>query len=56
MTAKQIQMASHFVGLLFGGKIFWGKFGERVLLQKQQKRRIGFASQRTEIEWERGIE
>jgi hypothetical protein len=51
-------MAIPFVGLIFGGRIFWGKFCERVLFEKWQKKRkrIGSASQRIEIEPEMAIE
>jgi hypothetical protein len=61
MTAKQVQIAIPFVGLIFGGRIFWGKFCERVFLQKQQRnqkkqrKRIASASQRIEIESEMAI-
>ena len=58
MTAKPVQIAIPFVGLIFGGRIFWGKFCERVLFEKWQKKRkrIGLASQRIEIEPEMAIE
>ena len=56
MTTKLVQMAIRFVGLIFGGKIFWGKFCERVLLLKQQRKKIVSASQRIEIEPEIPLE
>lgn len=57
MTAKQVQMAIPFVELIFGGRIFWGKFCEQVLVEKKQrKKKSGSASQRIEIEPEMAIE
>ncbi len=34
LTKESVQIANRLVRRIFGGKIFWGKFGERVLLPK----------------------